>query len=163
MHKDWIFLLNYDNLELGPLGIFFVSFLLNFWGNCCDFRWIFSISLIICVFISIGFWRYDELWMPLISDLMVGSTPPMVLPPLDIEWVWYCHTLNPVCVDFIFTVYLDFFFHMYFTVWLDGNVIKRCSFSFFYSFSSLYFLFGFNKKVVRSFLVCQSNLPFLAL
>lgn len=40
--------------------------------------------------------RYEELWMPLISDLMVGSTPPMVLPPLDIEWVWYCHTLNPV-------------------------------------------------------------------
>lgn len=34
--------------------------------------------------------------MPLISDLMVGSTPPMVLPPFDIEWVWFCHTLNPV-------------------------------------------------------------------
>ncbi|XP_058002854.1 glycine-rich domain-containing protein 1 isoform X1 [Hevea brasiliensis] len=40
--------------------------------------------------------RYDELWMPMISDLMVGSTPPMVLPPFDIEWVWFCHTLNPV-------------------------------------------------------------------
>ncbi|KAL9378919.1 hypothetical protein Peur_027401 [Populus x canadensis] len=40
--------------------------------------------------------RYDELWMPLISDLMEGSSPPMVLPPLDVEWVWFCHTLNPV-------------------------------------------------------------------
>eukprot|EP00257_Ricinus_communis_P001851 XP_002512465.2 uncharacterized protein LOC8287121 [Ricinus communis] len=40
--------------------------------------------------------RYEELWMPLICDLMEGSTPPMVLPPLDIEWVWFCHTLNPV-------------------------------------------------------------------
>lgn len=40
--------------------------------------------------------RYDELWMPLISDLSVGSDVPVVLPPLDIEWVWYCHTLNPV-------------------------------------------------------------------
>ncbi|KAJ9185959.1 hypothetical protein P3X46_005526 [Hevea brasiliensis] len=41
--------------------------------------------------------RYDELWMPLMSDLVVvGSTPPMVLPPFDIEWVWFCHTLNPV-------------------------------------------------------------------
>ncbi|KAK4339693.1 hypothetical protein RND71_041155 [Anisodus tanguticus] len=40
--------------------------------------------------------RYDELWMPLISDLSNGSNPPMILPPLDIEWVWYCHTLNPV-------------------------------------------------------------------
>ncbi|XP_075660078.1 glycine-rich domain-containing protein 2 isoform X2 [Castanea sativa] len=41
--------------------------------------------------------RYDELWMPLISDLtVVGSTTPMVLPPLDVEWVWFCHTLNPV-------------------------------------------------------------------
>ncbi|CAN4108843.1 unnamed protein product [Withania somnifera] len=40
--------------------------------------------------------RYDELWMPLVSDLSNGSNPPMILPPLDIEWVWYCHTLNPV-------------------------------------------------------------------
>ncbi|GMY21800.1 glycine-rich domain-containing protein 1 isoform X2 [Fagus crenata] len=42
--------------------------------------------------------RYDELWMPLISDLtVVGSTnTPMVLPPFDVEWVWFCHTLNPV-------------------------------------------------------------------
>lgn len=40
--------------------------------------------------------RYDQLWMPLIADLMVGSKPPMILPPLDIEWVWFCHSLNPV-------------------------------------------------------------------
>ncbi|KAF4347910.1 hypothetical protein G4B88_027663 [Cannabis sativa] len=39
--------------------------------------------------------RYNELWMPLISDLTVGSTPPLILPPIDIEWVWFCHTLNP--------------------------------------------------------------------
>ncbi|KAH7847265.1 hypothetical protein Vadar_023938 [Vaccinium darrowii] len=39
--------------------------------------------------------RYHELWMPLISDLTVGPTPPMVLPPVDIEWIWFCHTLNP--------------------------------------------------------------------
>ncbi|XVF41835.1 hypothetical protein PTKIN_Ptkin01aG0312600 [Pterospermum kingtungense] len=41
--------------------------------------------------------RYDEVWMPLIADLTVeGSTPPLVLPPFDVEWVWFCHTLNPV-------------------------------------------------------------------
>ncbi|CAH9073857.1 unnamed protein product [Cuscuta epithymum] len=40
--------------------------------------------------------RYDELWMPLISDLTTnGLTPPMILPPPDIEWVWLCHSLNP--------------------------------------------------------------------
>ncbi|KAG8363863.1 hypothetical protein BUALT_Bualt19G0066800 [Buddleja alternifolia] len=41
--------------------------------------------------------RYDQLWMPLISDLTKGSNskPPMIVPPLDIEWVWYCHTLHP--------------------------------------------------------------------
>ncbi|PIN04956.1 hypothetical protein CDL12_22503 [Handroanthus impetiginosus] len=39
--------------------------------------------------------RYDELWMPLIADLTNGSKPPMILPPLDVEWVWYCHTLKP--------------------------------------------------------------------
>ncbi|KAL9233333.1 hypothetical protein vseg_008351 [Gypsophila vaccaria] len=42
--------------------------------------------------------RYDELWMPLLSDLTGGPNehPPMILPPFDIEWIWYCHTLNPV-------------------------------------------------------------------
>ncbi|KAJ0079811.1 hypothetical protein Patl1_22336 [Pistacia atlantica] len=30
--------------------------------------------------------RYDELWMPLICDLTVGSTPARILPPFDIEW-----------------------------------------------------------------------------
>ncbi|KAL5722921.1 hypothetical protein ACHQM5_006379 [Ranunculus cassubicifolius] len=40
--------------------------------------------------------RYDELWMPLISDLTIGKTQPVILlPPLDIQWVWHCHTLNP--------------------------------------------------------------------
>ncbi|KAK9187313.1 hypothetical protein WN944_018705 [Citrus x changshan-huyou] len=40
--------------------------------------------------------RYEELWMPLMSDLTVGAPPPMILPPVDIEWVWFCHSLNPV-------------------------------------------------------------------
>ncbi|CAB4315682.1 unnamed protein product [Prunus armeniaca] len=41
--------------------------------------------------------RYNELWMPLVSDLTVESTtPPTIHPPIDIEWVWFCHTLNPV-------------------------------------------------------------------
>nr|XP_043623067.1 glycine-rich domain-containing protein 2 isoform X2 [Erigeron canadensis] len=40
--------------------------------------------------------RYDELWMPLMSDLTAESgKSPMILPPIDIEWVWFCHTLNP--------------------------------------------------------------------
>ncbi|KAI4349932.1 hypothetical protein L6164_010473 [Bauhinia variegata] len=40
--------------------------------------------------------RYDQLWMPLISDLTLPeSTPPRIVPPIDIEWVWFCHTLNP--------------------------------------------------------------------
>ncbi|MED6134293.1 hypothetical protein PIB30_035760 [Stylosanthes scabra] len=41
--------------------------------------------------------RYHDVWMPLISDLTVpNSPPPMILPPFDVEWVWFCHTLNPV-------------------------------------------------------------------
>ncbi|KAL7600308.1 hypothetical protein Lser_V15G24173 [Lactuca serriola] len=41
--------------------------------------------------------RYHELWMPMMSDLTPESgKPPMILPSLDIEWVWFCHTLNPV-------------------------------------------------------------------
>ncbi|XP_074276133.1 uncharacterized protein LOC141599904 isoform X2 [Silene latifolia] len=43
--------------------------------------------------------RYEELWLPLLSDLTTDGhkeDSPMVLPPFDIEWVWYCHTLSPV-------------------------------------------------------------------
>ncbi|KAL3632200.1 hypothetical protein CASFOL_025184 [Castilleja foliolosa] len=39
--------------------------------------------------------RYEKLWMPLLANLTTGPKPPMILPPLDIEWVWFCHTLNP--------------------------------------------------------------------
>ncbi|CAJ1976104.1 unnamed protein product [Sphenostylis stenocarpa] len=41
--------------------------------------------------------RYHDFWMPLIADLTLpDSTPPIILPPLDVQWVWFCHTLNPV-------------------------------------------------------------------
>ncbi|CAM6045164.1 unnamed protein product [Sphagnum compactum] len=33
--------------------------------------------------------RYQECWMPLALDLLL-------LPPLDVQWVWHCHCLNPV-------------------------------------------------------------------
>ncbi|KAK4769123.1 hypothetical protein SAY86_027273 [Trapa natans] len=39
--------------------------------------------------------RYEELWLPLISGITLGSNPPVVLPPIDVEWVWFCHSLNP--------------------------------------------------------------------
>ncbi|KAM7273291.1 hypothetical protein ACFE04_027955 [Oxalis oulophora] len=40
--------------------------------------------------------RYEEVWMPLIAELSDGLIkPPAVIPPLDVEWVWFCHTLNP--------------------------------------------------------------------
>ncbi|PNX65512.1 hypothetical protein L195_g054575, partial [Trifolium pratense] len=39
--------------------------------------------------------RYCDLWMPLISDLTVQNTSlPMILPPFDVEWIWFCHSLN---------------------------------------------------------------------
>ncbi|WOL12203.1 glycine-rich domain-containing protein 2 [Canna indica] len=42
--------------------------------------------------------RYDQLWMPLISELAQAappSAPPTLLPPLDVHWVWHCHCLDP--------------------------------------------------------------------
>ncbi|KAG4965937.1 hypothetical protein JHK82_040133 [Glycine max] len=41
--------------------------------------------------------RYHDFWMSLIADLMLpNSSPPTIFPPLDIHWVWFCHTLNLV-------------------------------------------------------------------
>ncbi|CAK9255445.1 unnamed protein product [Sphagnum jensenii] len=35
--------------------------------------------------------RYQEFWMPLAQQLDL-----LLLPPLDVQWVWHCHCLNPV-------------------------------------------------------------------
>ncbi|KAI7985883.1 Hydroxyproline O-arabinosyltransferase 1 [Camellia lanceoleosa] len=60
---------------------------------------------------------YDELWMPLISDLTVGSTsthhPPMILPPIDIQWVWFCHTFNPIVSQKILLPIMPWFLQQY--------------------------------------------------
>lgn len=50
--------------------------------------------------------------MPLIADLTVGScstgsAPLLILPPVDVEWVWFCHTLNPVSVVWLLRKYLE--------------------------------------------------------
>lgn len=45
----------------------------------------------------------------MMSDLTPESgKPPMILPSLDIEWVWFCHTLNPVCLTSFLNRYLTF-------------------------------------------------------
>ncbi|XP_024394182.1 glycine-rich domain-containing protein 2 isoform X1 [Physcomitrium patens] len=47
--------------------------------------------------------RYQKFWMPLVADslkfdalLNVDSTGKSLLPPLDVQWIWHCHRLNPV-------------------------------------------------------------------
>ncbi|KAI8007193.1 Hydroxyproline O-arabinosyltransferase 2 [Camellia lanceoleosa] len=55
--------------------------------------------------ITLIFFWYDELWMPLISDLMVGSTsthhPLMIPPPIDIQWIVSQKILLPVMPWFL--------------------------------------------------------------
>ncbi|ONK61697.1 uncharacterized protein A4U43_C08F32630 [Asparagus officinalis] len=38
------------------------------------------------------YFRYEKLWMPLIADLI--DSPLMILPPADVNWIWYCHCLH---------------------------------------------------------------------
>ncbi|KAG7023996.1 Glycine-rich domain-containing protein 1, partial [Cucurbita argyrosperma subsp. argyrosperma] len=86
-----------DMSELGTIqiGVDIISAVrrnLGFLRTVADSHWLHCESTL-----SEAIRRYEELWMPLISDLMVaGASPPMILPPLDVEWVWFCHTLNPV-------------------------------------------------------------------
>ncbi|XP_024014092.1 glycine-rich domain-containing protein 1 isoform X2 [Eutrema salsugineum] len=50
--------------------------------------------------------RYNACWLPLLakySEASVSEGP--LIPPLDCEWIWHCHRLNPVryksdCVQF---------------------------------------------------------------
>jgi len=47
------------------------------------------------------FRRYEQLWLPL---LKVAPKDTVLVPPLDIAWLWHCHRLAPVsyaraCVD----------------------------------------------------------------
>ncbi|KAF5183193.1 Glycine-rich domain-containing protein [Thalictrum thalictroides] len=64
---------------------------LAFLQTIVEFHWLYNNSSL-----RQAIRRYDELWMPLLSDLTVGKRPPILLPPLDVQWVWHCHTLNPV-------------------------------------------------------------------
>ncbi|GER30738.1 hypothetical protein STAS_06697, partial [Striga asiatica] len=64
----------------------FVSFKFS-WINCSDLLSLILLSVI----------RYNACWLPLLakhseSPLFEG---PLVIP-LDCEWVWHCHRLNPV-------------------------------------------------------------------
>ncbi|KAG0504602.1 hypothetical protein KC19_N016200 [Ceratodon purpureus] len=49
--------------------------------------------------------RYGKCWMPLAAEAAEAAetggsgyvaTEYALLPPLDVQWVWYCHCLNPV-------------------------------------------------------------------
>lgn len=42
--------------------------------------------------------RYKNFWLPLLAkeDESEASEVPLVVP-LDCEWIWHCHRLNPVC------------------------------------------------------------------
>ncbi|CAL0300111.1 unnamed protein product [Lupinus luteus] len=65
---------------------------LEFFRNVADSVWLHHRTIL-----AEAIRRYHDLWMPLISNLTVtDSSPPMILPPLDVEWVWFCHILNPV-------------------------------------------------------------------
>lgn len=44
--------------------------------------------------------RYLHCWLPLLEKYTVSNGVVMegsnLVPPLDCEWVWHCHRLNPV-------------------------------------------------------------------
>ncbi|KAF3779339.1 Glycine-rich domain-containing protein 2 [Nymphaea thermarum] len=44
-------------------------------------------------FLSRAIRRYHRLWMPLYAQ--ISDSSPLVLPPVDVQYIWFCHTLNP--------------------------------------------------------------------
>lgn len=40
--------------------------------------------------------RYEHCWIPLLASVDNPSDRVHLLPPLDVEWVWFCHMLCPV-------------------------------------------------------------------
>lgn len=42
-----------------------------------------------------AFRRYEELWLPLAAQ----QRDKTLAAPLDIEWIWHCHMLSPVCYE----------------------------------------------------------------
>ncbi|KAH0929645.1 hypothetical protein HID58_015372 [Brassica napus] len=39
-------------------------------------------------------YRYNACWLPLLAKHSLSEGP--LVPPLDCEWIWHCHRLNPV-------------------------------------------------------------------
>lgn len=48
--------------------------------------------------------RYENYWLPLVADAMKfdallnsnAKGAKSLVPPLDVQWIWLCHCLNPV-------------------------------------------------------------------
>ncbi|RYR50103.1 hypothetical protein Ahy_A07g036679 isoform B [Arachis hypogaea] len=42
--------------------------------------------------------RYKYCWLPLLAKhVETPMTQEPLVVPLDCEWIWHCHRLNPVC------------------------------------------------------------------
>ena len=39
--------------------------------------------------------RYEFCWIPLLASVDKPSDRVKLVPPLDVEWVWFCHMLCP--------------------------------------------------------------------
>lgn len=48
--------------------------------------------------------RYERFWLPLVADALKFDAllnsnsrgSKSLLPPIDVQWIWLCHCLNPV-------------------------------------------------------------------
>lgn len=48
-----------------------------------------------------SYYRYNAMWLPLLAKhAESGITRGPLVVPLDCEWVWHCHRLNPVGFHF---------------------------------------------------------------
>lgn len=63
------------------------------------------------------YFRYEYCWLPLLAKHTESPLiPEPLVVPLDCEWIWHCHRLNPVKTNimeiilFFFLVLLFFFF-----------------------------------------------------
>ena len=46
--------------------------------------------------VKVSAWRYEHLWLPLMSQMSQNQTQDLeLLPPMDVYWMWHVHMLSP--------------------------------------------------------------------
>jgi hypothetical protein len=88
--EETITVASYKSIHFGIDLLESASYHLHFLKNVENHRSLFQVSTL-----RRALRRYEEFWLNLVAE----QSDKILTAPLDIEWIWHCHMLSPVCYE----------------------------------------------------------------